>query len=436
MNTPVYARSEALYAEASRTLAGGVSSNVRYASAPVPLFFARGEGPFLFDEDGNRHIDYILGNGPAILGHAPPAVVKAVAETLALGQVFAGQHRREIALSRRLAEIIPCAELVRFTSSGTEAAHMAMRLVRGFTGRAKVLKFEGHYHGWTDQVYVSVRPSGNEAGPPDNPSPVPDSPGIAPGAYADLVVCAWNSLPALEAAFARNPGQIAGVIMEPMMVNGGVMLPQAGYLAGAKEICARHGAVLVFDEVITGFRLGLTGAQGRFGVTPDLAIFAKAVAAGFPLALVAGQRDIMEVISPKGGVMHGGTYNGNVQSMAAGLAALDVLTADGAAIYRGMEARGERLMKGLAEIGRRRGVAMRVQGVPTMFQTMFLAEEPTEYRAAARNDRERALAFSLALQTEGVRVNQRCAWFLSAAHDDVVIDETLAAAERAMAAIQ
>ena len=430
--TPTYDRSIALYEETRQHLAGGVSSNVRYASVPVPLFFARGEGARLYDEDGNVHIDYILGNGPAILGHAPPTVCAAVAETLSLGQVFAGQHVRELELSRRLTALLPGADLVRYASSGTEAVQMALRLVRAFTGRAKVIKFEGHYHGWVDSVYVSVRPSGNEAGPAEAPVAVPDTQGVAPGAIADMVIAGWNDLDHLKRGFEAHPGEIAGVIMEPMMVNGGVILPEPGYLEGAKLLCAQHGAVLIFDEVITGFRLGLTGAQGRFGVTPDLTIFAKAVAAGFPMALVAGRRDIMEIMQTQG-VMHGGTYNGNVQSMAAAIATLDILTADRGALYQRMEARGTRLMQGLAALAGKHGVALRMTGVPTMFQTMFIAEQPSNWRESSLLDRDRAMAFSRALQAQGVRVNQRCAWFLSAAHDDTTIDETLAAADRAFA---
>lgn len=431
---PSYDRSIALYEETRQHLAGGVSSNVRYASVPVPLFFARGEGARLYDEDGNVHIDYILGNGPAFLGHAPPRVCAAVAETLALGQVFAGQHVRELELSRRLTSLLPGVELVRYASSGTEAVQMAFRIARAFTKRSKVIKFEGHYHGWVDNVYVSVRPSGNEAGPAEAPVAVPDTPGVAPGAIADMVICGWNDLDYLRRALEANKGEIAAVIMEPMMVNGGVMLPKPGYLEGAKKLCAEHGAVLIFDEVITGFRLGLTGAQGRFGVIPDLTIFAKAVAAGFPMALVAGRRDIMEIMQTQG-VMHGGTYNGNVQSMAAAIATLDILTENGGALYRAVEVRGARLMEGLRAAAARRGVAMHITGVPTMFQTMFIAAPPSNWRESSLFDRDRAMAFSQALQDNGVRVNQRCAWFFSAAHDDTTIDETLAAADRALAAI-
>ncbi|MBL8675794.1 MAG: aspartate aminotransferase family protein [Rhodospirillales bacterium] len=428
-----YRRSEELYERARRHMAGGVSSNVRYASAPVPLFFARGEGARLHDVDGNVHIDYVLGNGPAILGHAPPGVLRAVADSLADGQVFAAQHRREAELAERLCRILPGAELVRFATSGTEAVLMALRVARAFTGRPKIVKFEGHYHGWTDQTYISVRPTGNEAGPAEAPAPVAESPGIAPGALDDVSVCGWNDLAALDRLFAREGRDIAAVIMEPVMVNGGAVIAEPGYLAGVAALCRRHGALFICDEVITGFRAGLGGAQGRFGVVADLAIYAKAVAAGFPLALVAGRRDVMEVLQTRG-VMHGGTYNGNVQSVAAALAALDELERDGGALYAAMEGRGLRLMAGLEALGRRHGLPILARGLPTIFQTFVTdGPAPRNFREAAATDRDRALALSRALQDEGVRVNQRCSWFLSAAHDDATIDETLAAADRAMA---
>jgi glutamate-1-semialdehyde 2,1-aminomutase len=428
-----YAKSIELYDRTRRHLAGGVSSNVRYASTPVPLFFARGEGARLHDVDGNVHIDYVLGNGPVILGHAPRLVIEAVAASLGEGQLFAAQHPRETELAERLCRLLPSAEVVRFATSGTEAVLMAMRLARAFTGRTKIVKFEGHYHGWSDQAYISARPPLNEAGPADAPVPVAGSPGMPASVLEDVVVAGWNDPDLLAKAFDRNKGEIAAVIMEPVMVNGGAIPPLPGYLHGVRDLCHTHGALFICDEVITGFRVGLGGAQARFGVSADLSVYAKAVAAGFPLAMVAGRRDVMDTLLDKG-VMHGGTYNGNVQSMAAALAALDVLEAGGGAVYRAMEARGKQLMEGLAALGARHRLPMLVQGLPTIFQTFFTRDAPPKnYRESAACDRDMALAFHSALQEEGVRVNQQAKWFLSAAHDEPVIAETLAAADRAMA---
>jgi glutamate-1-semialdehyde 2,1-aminomutase len=427
-----YAKSIALYERTKAHLAGGVSSNVRYASTPVPLFFVRGEGARLYDVDGNVHIDYVLGNGPAILGHAPKQVVEAVAGSLAEGQVFAAQNPRETELAERLCEVLPSAEVVRFATSGTEAVLMAIRLARAFTGRNKILKFEGHYHGWSDQAFISTRPTLNEAGPADAPVPVAGSPGMPPSVLNDTVVAGWNDLGAIEAAFARHPGEIAGVLMEPVMVNGGVACPRPGYLAGVRDLCHAEGALFICDEVITGFRVALGGAQARFGISADLSIYAKAVAAGFPLALVAGRRDVLNILFDKG-VMHGGTYNGNVQSMAAALAALDALVRDDGAVYHDMERCGRKLMDGLAALGARRGLPLVVQGLPAIFQTFFTRDAaPRNYRESAACDRDMALAFHAALQEEGIRVNQQSKWFLSTAHDEAIIDETLAAADRAM----
>src|SRR5438874_4320853 len=361
-----YAKSIAFYERTRKSLAGGVSSNVRYAATPVPLFFTRGEGARLYDVDGNVHIDYVLGNGPAILGHAPKPVIDAVAASLAEGQVYAAQHPRETALAERLCRLLPGIEVVRFATSGTEAVLMAVRLARAFTNRTKILKFEGHYHGWSDQAYISARPPLNEAGPADAPVPVAGSPGMPTSVLEDTVVAGWNDLELLAQAFARHKGEIAAVIMEPVMVNAGPTPPKPGYLEGARDLCRANGALFICDEVITGFRAGLRGAQGRYGVTADLTIYAKAVAAGFPLAMVGGRRDVMDTLLDKG-VMHGGTYNGNVQSMAAALAALDVLEAGDGAVYRDLEARGTRLMQGLEAIARKHAVPARIQGLPTIF---------------------------------------------------------------------
>ena len=428
-----YAKSITLHEKARRNLAGGVSSNVRYASVPVPLFFTRGEGARLYDIDGNVHIDYVLGNGPAILGHAPKKVIEAVAASLDDGQLFAAQNPREAELAERLCDLLPGAEVVRFCTSGTEAVLMALRLARAFTGRDKILKFEGHYHGWSDQTYISARPSLNEAGPADAPVPVAGSPGMPASVLDDVVVCGWNDLDLLEQALVRHRGEIAAVIMEPVMVNGGAVVPRPGYLEGAKKLCREHGALLILDEVITGFRVGLGGAQAAFGVTADLGVYAKAVAAGFPLALVAGRRDVMDTLVDRG-VMHGGTYNGNVQSMAAALAALDLLEADGGALYRDLEARGRELMQGLAALARKHGLPIVVQGMPAIFQTFFTSgPAPSNYRESAACDRDAMLAFHAALQEEGVRIQQTGKWFLSTSHDGPVIAETLTAADRAMA---
>ena len=431
---PDYGKSETLYKEGRHYLAGGVSSNFRYGGGtPVPLVYARAAGAHLHDVDGNDIIDYALANGPCILGHAPAPVLAAVRDSLELGQLFAGQHELEFALAKRLVDLLPCAELVRFASSGSEAVHAALRLARAHTGRPKIVKFEGHYHGWLDNIFVSVRPGLNEAGPASAPRTIAQSPGQPDSAFADVIALVWNDLDIFAATLEARGEEIAGVIMEPIMANCGGAMPRPGYLEGVRALCDEHGVVLIFDEVITGFRAGLTGAQGLLGVTPDLAIFAKAVAAGFPLAVLAGRRAIMELVETKG-VMHGGTYNANLVCMSAGLAALDVLSADGGAVYGGMEARGRRLMEELPGLYAKHGHDVLVQGVPAAFHPLFTdRDEIPDYRAFATTDGMKQTRLIELMFAEGVRLTARGLWFLSTAHTDADIDASLEAADRALA---
>lgn len=429
-----YAKSRALYAAAKNHLAGGVSSNFRYTGygeSPVPLFYAGGTGSRLTDVDGNEYIDYALANGPIILGHAPDAVLEAVTDTLGMGQLFAGQHELELELAQRFNELVPSAELVRFTSSGSEAVHAALRLARAHTGREKIVKFEGHYHGWLDNIFISVAPSPNEAGPASSPVPVGQTPGQPPHALEDIIVLPWNDLDRFASLARERATEIAGVIMEPILCNTGVILPRPGYLEGVREITSRHGMVLIFDEVITGFRVALDGAQGFLGVTPDLSVFAKAVAAGFPLAVLAGRREVMELVETEK-VMHGGTYNSNVMSIAAGIATLNELAKDDGRAYREMGARGEQLIAGLRNLARRHDQNMVVQGLGPVFHPAFTdRQDVTDYRTFLQTDADKRNHFNGRLQSAGVRVTARGTWFLSTAHTDEDIDRTLEAAERA-----
>jgi glutamate-1-semialdehyde 2,1-aminomutase len=427
-----YDKSIALQEEARRYLAGGVSSNFRYHTMPVPLCFERGDGPYLWDADGNRYVDYVLGNGPAILGHSPAGVLDAVRRSLDIGQAFTAIHRGEVELAKRLTEIIPCADLVRFDVSGTQADQFALRLARAHTNRTKVIKFEGQYHGWADNILASVAPALNEAGPRDHPTAVLHSRGQLPNAADNLIIQPFNDLAIVEATLNEQADEIAAIVLEPVNCNSGVIEPEPGYLQGLRELCDRHGVVLIFDEVITGFRVGLDGAQGRYGVTPDLAVFAKAAAAGFAIAIVAGRRDIMEgVVS---GVLHGGTYNGITSSIAACSAAIDELERDGGAAYRRMDENGSRLIDGLNEIGRRRGVPLHAQGIGQIFTVLFTENGPIkEYRDYKSTDEPMRLKFVEGLQNRGVRTTARGTWFMSAAHGAEDVDFTLEAADQAAA---
>ncbi|MBB5752729.1 aspartate aminotransferase family protein [Prosthecomicrobium pneumaticum] len=407
-------------------IAGGVNSNFRMNIAPTPLVFERADGPYLFDVDGNRLIDYYLGMGPMILGHRPQGVVDAVSAAMERGILFGGQSDLETEAARLVCEFVPCAERIRFASSGSEADQAAIRLARAATGRRVVLKFEGHYHGWFDNVLWSTAPPPDAAGPADHPVPVSGSRGQLGEAAYGIEVLPWNDLALVEARLAQ--GDVAAVIMEATMCNAGAIRPADGYLEGVRAACSAAGTVLIFDEVITGFRLGAGGAQGHFGVTPDLATFGKAIANGFPVAAVAGRADILDLVAT-GGVVHGGTYNAQLLSMAATVATLRALTPD---LYAGIERAGARLMEGMRARFEAAGVRAVVTGYPAIFHVAFGLDAPARnYRDLARSDKKAYVAFTTALLERGVRALERGAWFLSSTHDDAVIDATLDAVEDA-----
>ncbi|HWA20231.1 MAG TPA: aspartate aminotransferase family protein [Devosia sp.] len=419
-------KSAAAIAENSRWIAGGVNSHFRAGMQPGPLVFERGEGPYLFDADGNRLIDYYGGMGAMVLGHNPQSVRHAVKEQVDKGILFAGQTAIESEAARILCEHIPGAERVRFGSSGSEVAQAAMRLMRAATGRRTIVKFEGHYHGWFDNILWSTAPALNAAGPADAPIPVAGSAGQHPAEANGIEVMGWNDLARLEARLAR--GDIAGVIMEPAMCNQGAIAPAAGYLEGALAACRKHGTILCFDEVITGFRLARGGAQELFGVTPDLSIFAKAIANGFPVAAVVGRADLLDMFATAG-VLHGGTFNAQPVAIAAMLATQKELTA---AHFGTTGQRGLRLQSGVREALAEAGITAQVIGFPLVFHVAFgLDQPPHNYRDVAAADRSLYVKFAFALLQRGVRVLERGAWFVSAAHDDVVIDETLLAVRAA-----
>ena len=411
--------------ENSRWLAGGVSSNFRLGIAPTPLVFERGEGACLYDVDGNRLIDYYLGMGPMILGHNPEGVRRAAAAQLDRGILYAGQTDLEAQAARKVCEMVPCAERMRFASSGSEVVQAAFRLARAATGRKTIVKFEGHYHGWFDNVLWSTAPALDLAGPEEAPVPIPGSKGQEESAGQNVEVLSWNRLDLVEARLAR--GDIAGVIMEAAMCNSGAVAAAPGYLEGVRAACSRHGTILIFDEVITGFRLAPGGAQARFGVTPDIATFAKAIANGFPVAAIAGRGDILDLFGK--GVVHGGTFNAQPVAMAATLATLEALTP---ALFASIETRGRRLMDGIAAELAAAGHKAVVTGWPQVFHVAFDLDAPARnWRDLARMNRAKYVRFTAALLAHGVRALERGAWFMSAAHDDAIIDQTLAAVRKA-----
>jgi glutamate-1-semialdehyde 2,1-aminomutase len=442
MTVRSYARSRELLDRSKQFLAGGVSSAVRAGDMPFPLFYQRGVGSRLFDVDGNEYIDYVLGRGPLILGHSSPAIIGAVKAQLDLGQIYAGEHELEIELSEKLCRIIPCAELVRYSVTGSEAVQAALRLARAYTQRELIVKFEGHYHGWLDNIFFSLAPSIQEAGPPDNPNAIAGSLGQSVADLAHVIVLPWNDLEILQRTVQARAHEIAALIMEPIMCNTGVIMPQRGYLEGVREICSRYGIILIFDEVITGFRVSLGGAQSVFKVTPDLAVFGKAIAAGFPLSCLVGKRDVMNLIAT-GNVVHSGTFNSHPISMAAGVRAVEELEKDDSRLYVQMNRRGCHLMEGIREKARQQGFPLIVQGHGTVFFVAFPVEPSdacrlptiTDYRTSLAVDMSWYQGFARAMSDRGVRLIQRGLWFLSAAHTDEDIETTLAAVEDSLRAV-
>lgn len=421
-----FEESARLVAENAKYVAGGVNSNFRIGMGPGPLVFKRGEGAYLFDVDGNRLIDYYCGMGAMVLGHSPAGVQQAVKDQVDKGILFAGQAEIEYEAAKLICERIPSAERLRFGSSGSEVAQAAMRLVRAATGRRTILKFEGHYHGWFDNILWSTAPALADAGPADQPKLVAGTRGQDKAEGDGLDVIGWNNLPALEARLAR--GDIAAVLMEPAMCNQGAISPGAGYLEGVQAACRKHGALLIFDEVITGFRLGRGGAQQRFGVTPDLSIFAKAIANGFPVAAIAGRADLIDMFAT-GGVLHGGTFNSQPVAMAAMVATQKALTPEH---YERTSVYGTRLRDGVREALADAGIRAQVTGFELMFHVGFGMDKPAvDYRDLAVSDKAGYARFAQALLRHGVRVLERGAWFVSSEHNDAVVDATLEAVRAA-----
>jgi glutamate-1-semialdehyde 2,1-aminomutase len=428
------ARSAELFDRACATIPAGVNSTARASWSgwdPYPLFVDRGEGAYLFDVDGNRYIDYLLGLGPMILGHRPPKVTAAVVEQIQnRGTVFALPTAQEALLAQKIISAVPSIDQVRLCNTGTEAVIYAIRLARAFTGRAKVIRFEGMYHGFSDGVYWSKHPQIDEAGPDQRPIAVAQGPGLSKAAGEELIILPWNDVEALRSAVAREGGSVAAILTEPVMCNTGCILPEPGYLKAMREIADSRGIVLIYDEVITGFRLGLAGAQGVFGIRPDISVFAKGLGGGFPVAALGGRRDIMKLVAD-GTVSMAGTYSANGIAVAAANAALDELIKPGK--FEALFARCTRFYDGLSEIFVRHGLPAYVVGLGPVLQVWFAERPIRNYRDAARYANhdifrrwwegmlERDVLFH-----PGAFENL----FVSFAHSEQDIDYTLAAADQ------
>ncbi len=417
-------QNEALFQRAQRTIPGGVNSPVRAfrSVGGTPRFFSRGEGAWVWDADGKRYIDYVGSWGPLILGHADPDVVRAVQEAAARGLSFGAPTEAEVELAELLVRLVPSMEMVRLVSSGTEATMSAIRLARGYTGRDAIVKFEGCYHGHADSLLVKA---GSGALTFGNPS----SGGVPDDFAKHTLVLDYNDAQQLADTFAAHGDRIACVIVEPVAGNMNLIAPKAEFLAAMRELCTQHGAVLIFDEVMTGFRVGPGSAQGLYGIRPDLSTFGKVIGGGMPLGAFGGRRDIMEKIAPLGPVYQAGTLSGNPLSVAAGLVTLAKVQVPG--FHEALAAKTTRLVDGLAAAAKARGVAFSAQSVGGMFGVYFAATAPASYAEVMKCDKEAFNRFFHAMLEKGVYLAPSAfeAGFVSAAHSDADIAATVAAAE-------
>ena len=424
-------RSARLFERAKELVAGGVSSQIRINEpAETPLFFTHAKGSKMWDADGNEYIDYIQGMGPNLFGHAPDFINKQVSEDMEKGYVFAAQFEQELEVAEMVLDMIPMEDAtVRFASSGAEIDQLLFRTMRGFTGRPKILKFEGHYHGWMDSVNWSVHPPLDQAGPEDSPVPVGESEGMDQGTAEGLVICQWNDVDLLEKAFADHGSEIDGVIMEPVLANTNCIVPSTEFLDALQRLCKENGSLLAFDEVITGFRIARGGAQEYLGVIPDLATYAKSMAGGFPIAMIAGRRDVMDLIGD-GTVYHGGSFNSNVMSISATYASLKYIQEQGDAFYADLNGKGLRLMEGLRDVAKSLESDLHVQGIGSVFAISFTTkQEITNWRDHARNcDDAKYARFASEMLKHGVRLSSNGRIHLSSAHTDEDIEKTIAAA--------
>lgn len=390
---------------------GGVNSNVRLAG-PCDRYMQHGSGAWLYDVDGNDYVDYLLGQGPNIFGHAPKQLNDAVAQACQGGLIFGGQHPLEVRAAETLCEVLRWPDMVRLAMTGSEAVQAALRLARAATGRRKWIRFEGHYHGWFDNVLTAE--VDGEWGPASG--------GQVADYLDDSVILPWNDAGVLAEALEREEGQIAAVIMEPVMLNAGSIEPAPGYLEIVRRLCSRHGVVLIFDEVIYGFRTCLGGAAERYGVVPDLGVYGKALGGGHAVAALAGPAELMRRFGT-GEVTHAGTFNGSVPATAAIVATLNLLRDDPP--YPRMAEHGTALMNGLREIGRSYGVPLRVQGLPMAFHVSLGEAEVTDYRSLQRLDLAGYADLANSLVENGIWIAPRGIWYVSAAHGPRELDATL-----------
>ena len=425
-----YTNSKQLFEEACELIPGGVNSPVRAFKAvgDYPVFIERGEGAYLYDVDGNKYVDYICSWGPLLLGHQPEAVSKAVMEALTKGSTYGAPTGIEVEMAKKIVDAVPSVEMVRMVSSGTEATMSALRLARGYTGRNKIVKFEGCYHGHADHLLIKAGSGALTFG-------VPSSPGVPESIASETLTAQYNDIDSVKALFAQYPGQIAAVIVEPIAGNMGLVLPKEGFLEGLREVTAEHGALLIFDEVISGFRASFGGAQKVYNIMPDLTCMGKIIGGGLPVGAYGGKKEIMMHVAPVGPVYQAGTLSGNPLAMAAGMAILDELAKPG--VYEAIEVKTKKLVQGLQAAADKAGVKIALNQSASLF-TIFFTETPVDsYQAAMTSNTEQFKVFFQAMLNQGFYLppSQFECWFVSQAHSDEDIDNTIKAAETAFRAV-
>jgi len=425
-----YSESAKLLERSKKVLAGGVSSEFRKYNHPHALFYTHGIGSRIYDVDGNEYLDFTLSQGPLILGHSHPEVLKAIQTYSEKGQLFAGQHIKEVELAEKLASLIPSAELMRFSLSGSEAIQTAFRIARAKTGKKKFLRFEGHYHGWLDNVSWGIStPSLEDLGSREEPNCYPWTQGLDDQNKDEFTILPWNDLELVKSTLEKNK-DIAAIITEPIMCNKACILPKEGFLQGLRDLCDQHGIALIFDEVITGFRMSMGGAQSYYGITPDLSIFAKAIASGYPLSAIVGKREWMHSLET-GEVIHAGTMNSGNAPVAAALATIEVL--DREQPHERMFTLGKMLQEGLRKAAADAGQNLYVSGPGPMVFTGFTdLDSITDFRSALSLDMVKQKAFVSGMHDSGLRVIGRGLWYISAVHTEEDVKKAISIAAKVL----
>jgi glutamate-1-semialdehyde 2,1-aminomutase len=410
-----YTKSAELLARSKKSLAGGVASEFRRYNHPHAIFYSHGIGSRIYDVDDNEYLDFTLSQGPLITGHNHPHVMKRVSEYSAYGQLYAGQHILEIELAEKMQQIIPSAEMMRFCLDGSEAIQTAFRIARAKTGKKKFLRFEGHYHGWLDNVaWAFSAPSVDAMGDYENPTAHAWSEGIVAESRDEFIVIPWNNAELLTKTVEAYKDELAAIITEPIMCNNGCILPEQGFLNTLRNLCDKHNITCIFDEVITGFRASLAGAQGYFGITPDLSIFAKAMASGYPISAIVGKYEWMQLVE-QSKVIHAGTMNSSNATVAAALGTIEVIEAEGT--YERIFELGKSLMSGLDAIGKKYNQNLLVTGLGPMLHTGFTdKKEIKDFRDVMSYDKAKLGKFVAGMHDEGVRIIGRGLWYISSVH--------------------